>query len=166
LPARTDHIAHRILVHLSDETEHVLAYLDQAAGQGLRKRNDIGTLLELAAGSDRHEEVNDLAFSGSFLYNLYQTLRKATPGGEGYQALEREFTAAVEHVRQQMAKILVDADDEHIERFEAQYYQVTQGSLRNVIDIAHDLGVLKSVQNEQKYGARDDAGAGEGASAS
>jgi hypothetical protein len=140
-------------MQLSEETEHVLAYLDQVSGQGLRKRNDMGTLLELAATSDFHEEINDLAFNGSFLFKLYQTLKRATPGAEGYPTLEREFTAAVENVRAHMAKLLVDADDEQVARFETQYYQMSQGSLRNVVDLAHDLGVLKSVQNEQKHGS-------------
>jgi hypothetical protein len=34
---------------------------------------------------------------------------------------------------------------------------MTQGSIRNLIDLAHDLGVLKSVQNQQKYGSSSDA---------
>ena len=140
-------------MQLSQETEHVLAYLDQVSGEGLRKRNDIGTLLELAAESDAHEEMNALAFQGSFLYNLYKTLRKAPAGGEGYATLEREFAAGVEALREHVAKLLVDADDEQVARFNETYYQVTQGSLRNVIDLAHDLGVLKAVQNEQKYGS-------------
>lgn len=140
-------------MELSQETEHVLAYLDQVSGEGLRKRNDIGTLLELAAESDAHEEMNALAFQGSFLYNLYKTLRKAPAGGEGYATLEREFAAGVEALREHVAKLLVDADDDQVARFNETYYQVTQGSLRNVIDLAHDLGVLKAVQNEQKYGS-------------
>lgn len=138
---------------LSPETENVLTYLDQASGAGLRKRNDIGALLELAAETDAHEEMNALAFQGSFLFNLYRTLKKAPPGGEGYATLEREFTAGVEKLREDIATLLVDADDEQVARFNEQYYQVTQGSLRNVIDLAHDFGVLKAVQNEQKYGS-------------
>lgn len=137
---------------ISEETTNVLAYLDDASGQGLRKRNDIGVILELAAEADAHEEINALAFQGSFLFNVYQTLRRANSGGEGYATLEREFAAAVEAVREHVAKLLVIADEEQVTRFNEQYYQSTQGSLRNIIDLAHDLGVLKSVQNEQKYG--------------
>lgn len=137
----------------SPDTEHVLDYLDQAAGQGLRKRNDMGTLLELAAGMEAYESMNELIFHGRHLYNLYTTLRKTPPGAEGYATLEREFGAAVERVRALIAKVLVDAEPEHVERFETQYYATTHGSLRNLIDLAHDLGVLKGVQNEQKYGS-------------
>src|SRR5688572_3574847 len=107
---------------ISEETAHVLEYLDNASGQGLRKRNDIGVLLELAADADAHEEINALAFQGSFLYNVYQTLRRATAGAEGYAVLEREFASAVESLREHIAKLLVTAEDEQVSRFNEQYY--------------------------------------------
>lgn len=136
----------------SDDTEHVLDFLDQASGQGLRKRNDVGVLLELAAERGAHDEMNELIFHGRHLYSLYTTLRKTGPGAEGYQTLEREFAASVERVRDLIAKVLLDAPAENVERFDTQYYAATQGSLRNLIDLAHDLGVFKTVQNERKYG--------------
>lgn len=151
----------------SDDIEFVLTYLDQTAGQGLHKRNDIGTLLELAAERGAHEEMNELAFHGRVLHNLYRTLQKAPPGSEGYPRLQAEFTAAVEALLDRLARVLVDAETEHIERFEVHYYAATQGSLRNLLDLAHDLGVLKSVQNDRKHAgnpaeADEDNGAGEG----
>ncbi|MDB5036339.1 MAG: hypothetical protein JWQ98_3580 [Chlorobi bacterium] len=145
---------------LSPDTENVLNYLDHASGQGLRKRNDMGTLLELAAETGDHEKMNRLIFHGRHLHNLYTTLRKAAPGGEGYSTLEREFSAAVETIRDLLALVLVDATPEQIERFNAQYYAVTQGSLRNLIDLAHDLGVLKTVQNDRKYNRLDEESSG------
>jgi len=137
---------------LSPDTEQVLDFLDQASGQGLRKRNDMGTLLELAAERNAHKEMNDLIFHGRHLYNLYTTLRKTSPGAEGYRVLEKEFATAVETVRNLMAVLLVDALQEQVERFDTTYYAMTQGSVRNLLDLAHDLGVFKAVQNERKYG--------------
>ena len=138
---------------MSSDTENVLNYLDSIAEHGLRKRNDLGTLLELAAARGAHEEMNQLLFHGRHLYNLYTTLRKASSNAQGYQTLEREFAAAIETLRDLLAKILVDAEDEETHRFEQHYYAMTQGSMRNLIDLAHDLGLLKSVQNEQKHGS-------------
>jgi len=143
---------------ISPDTENVLDYLDQAAGQGLRKRNDMGVILELSAARGGHEELNTLVFHGRHLHNLYSTVRKVATGAEGYATLEREFAAAVETVRDLLAKVMVDADEEQVKRFETLYYQATQGSLRNLIDLAHDLGVLKGVQNERKYGDAGPAG--------
>jgi hypothetical protein len=142
----------------SPDIENVLTYLDQASGEGLRKRNDMGTLLELAAESGDDEAMNRVIFHGAHLRNIYRTLRKTSPGAEGYATLEREFSTAVSTLHDLLAHVLVDASPEQVERFETQYYAPTQGSIRNLVDLAHDLGVLKGVQNEQRY----DRPAGEG----
>ena len=136
---------------LSAETENVLNYLEGASGDGLRKRNDMGTILELAALQNADEEMNALIFHGRHLYSLYKTLRRTGPGIEGYRTLEKEFAAAVETTRDILARVLVDAGEEEIARFNIHYYAVTHGSLRNLVDLAHDLGVLKGVQNDEKY---------------
>jgi hypothetical protein len=143
---------------MSPDTENVLDYLDSVAQHGLRKRNDMGTILELAAGRGAHEEMNLILFHGRHLYSLYTTLRKSTSTNQGYQTLEREFASAIETLRDLLAKLLVDAEGEEIDRFEKHYYAMTQGSVRNLIDLAHDLGVMKSVQNERKYGSGEAGG--------
>lgn len=142
---------------ISTDTENVLNFLNDAAGHGLRKRNDLAVLLELAAEHDAFEEMNALAFNGSHLFNLYTTLRKAAPGSQGYPNLEREFATAVETLRDLLARVLLEAEEEDVERFNSQYYALTQGSLRNLVDLAHDLGVLKAVQNDRKYGSPQEA---------
>ena len=63
-----------------------------------------------------------------------------------------EFAATAERLRGPIAQLLVEAPDDQVERFNTQYYAMTQGSLRNLVDLAHDLGVFKGVQNERKYG--------------
>ncbi len=141
---------------LSEETINVLDYLEQNAPQGLRKRSDLGLLLELAMRREAHEEMNDLTFNGRHLYGVYNTLRREGAGGEGYRKLEEEFSAAVERLRELMARLMADAEQEQVERFNRVYYAATHGSLRNVVDLAHDLGVMKGVQNEQKYGSPGD----------
>jgi hypothetical protein len=121
----------------------------------------MGTLLELAAAGGDHEEMNGLIFHGRHLHNLYTTLRKSSPGAEGYRTLEREFASAVETLREKLANVLVGAEPEQVERFNTHYYAATQGSIRNLLDLAHDLGVLKGVQNDSKYG-RDREPSGDG----
>jgi hypothetical protein len=136
---------------LSAETENVLNYLEGASSDGLRKRNDMGTILELAARQDADEDMNALIFNGRHLYSLYKTLRKTGPGAEGYRTLEKEFATAIETVREILARVLLEAGEEEIARFNTHYYAATHGSLRNLVDLAHDLGVLKGVQNDEKY---------------
>lgn len=143
-------------MQLSSDTENVLDFLDASSEHGLRKRNDLGVLFELSAESGAVEEMNGLLFHGTRLYNLYHTLRRAGAGAEGYDRLQKEFTDAVEQVRDLIARTLVNADREQVERFETTYYGMTQGSLRNLVDLAHDLGIAKHVQNDSKRGSQND----------
>ena len=136
---------------ISDDTRHVLDHLESVSTEGLRKRNDLGVLFELAAEGDDAGRMNDLFFHGSHLYRLYTTLRRGASGAmEGREGVEKEFHGAAERLRELIAPLLVDADPEQVERFESTYYTMTQGSLRNLVDLAHDLNVAKGVQNEEK----------------
>lgn len=132
------------------DTERVLNHLEQSSGGGLRKRNDLGLLLERAADMDAADTINGLAFHGKHFFGLYVALRRQTPSSEGYGVLEREFAQGAERLRELISGLMIDATTEQIERFDGLYYQMTQGSLRNLVDLAHDLGVLKSVQNDRK----------------
>ncbi len=140
-------------MELSVDTENVLNYLEAFSEHVLRKRHDMGVLCELAARREAHEEMNPLIFRGTPLFKLFHTLRKAPPGSEGYQTLEKEFSSAIETIRDLLATLLIEADEEHIHRFETHYYAMTQGSLRNIVDLAHDLNIAKAVQNDNKYGS-------------
>ena len=132
----------------ADDILNVLTYLEQASENGLRKPDDLGALFELTARRGAAEEMADLLFHGSALYRLYHSLRKRGSNAEGYEGLEREFGQRAEEMRQLMAKAMVDADADLVERFEVTYYAMTQGALRNLIDLGHDLDVAKRVQND------------------
>lgn len=135
----------------AQDTLNVLAYLSEIAPDGLRKEPDLGVLFELSAQEGKAEEMNRLLFDGSALYRLYHTLRKQGSNAEGYQALETEFRGTAERVKDLVAQILLGTEDEEVlDRFETTYYGMTQGALRNMIDLAHDLNVAKGLQNDQR----------------
>lgn len=131
---------------LSPDTLHVLDHLEASGESGLRKRDDLGVLLELSAERGDWELVNELFFEGALLANVYGTLRRSGSNAEGYDKLEREFADSAERLRANLARALVDADDEQVERFETTYYAMTQGALRNLVDLAHDLKRGKQAQ--------------------
>jgi len=134
----------------STDTENVLDFLEQSTTQGLRKRNDVGVLLEVAAQITAHDHINDLAFHGTHFYGLYLALRREPASKDGYRILEEEFAVGAERLRELMSQLLAHAAQEEVARFDDVYYRMTHGSLRNLVDLAHDFGVLKSVQNAMK----------------
>lgn len=135
---------------LSPDTLAVLDYLNTAVEGGLRKKNDIGTLLELGAMHDEHKLFNALTHTGKGLWSVYGTLRRTTPGSEGYVVLEREFGTLLNDIREQMAQLVNHLDDESLKRFDDVYFGMTQGVIRNLVDLAHDLAKVKDLQNEHR----------------
>ncbi len=138
-------------MNLSEQTQSVLAYFDEYTGFNLRKKNDVGEILEIAAAKGAAEEFNALIFTGKMVWSLYAALRKITSAQDGYQNVEHEFSSAVQKLREQLAFFAVEPDDEAFKkRFEEVYLGVSQGTMRNLVDLAHDLARFKDLQGDEQ----------------
>ena len=80
-------------MNISEDTLAVINYLHEAIEGGLRKRNDVAVVLELAAASDDAETFNHVTRLGTGAWKVYSTLRRVKPGDEGYRLLEEVTTA-------------------------------------------------------------------------
>lgn len=130
------------------DTRAVLEYLDATVEQGLRKRDDVGVVLELCAQQNNPELFNDTARTGTGLWKVYKTLRRLQPGAEGYTQLEREFGNLINEFREYLARIVENSDNETLKRFDDVYFGMTNGVVRNLVDLAHDLSSIKDLQKE------------------
>ena len=133
-------------MQLSDDTLHVIAVLEESAEGGLRKANDMAVILELAATFDEVELTMQLTRTGTGMWKVYSTLRRQQQGAEGYAQLEREFASQMNALREQLAQLMRHADDETLRRFDEMYFGMTQGVIRNLVDLSHDLARLKALQ--------------------
>lgn len=133
-------------MQLSTDTQSVLATLDQAIEGGLRKRADIGVILELAAMSDAHELMNEMFRTGKGLYKVYSLLRKQQQNAQGYIQLEQEFALQLNSLREQLAQLTHRMDDATLKRFDDIYFAMGQGVIRNLVDLGHDLARIKDLQ--------------------
>lgn len=133
-------------MELSPDTQAVLSYLDSVTEGALRKRNDIGVILELGATYGQADLVNDVLRTGTGLWKVYGALRRLTPGAEGYSQLEREFGLQLNTLREHLASLVEPADDGVLRRFDDIYFGMTQGVIRNLVDLGHDLARVKALQ--------------------
>ena len=131
---------------LSPDTESVLAFLDEAVEGGLRKKNGVGTLLELGAQQNMPELINQITTTGTGLWKVYKTLRRVEPGADGYSQLEKEFGLQLNELRTHMATLVEPAGDDVLKRFDETYFGMTQGVIRNLVDLGHDLARIKDLQ--------------------
>ena len=133
----------------SQETEAVLTYLDEFCRGNLRKRNDIGLLLDIGWKHEAAQEVNEVVFAGKCVWNVYQTLKKQQPNTEGLPKLEQEMMANIAELREKLIFFVANADEQHANRFNEVYLGTHTGTVKNLIDLSFDLAVFKDVQNQK-----------------
>ena len=139
----------------STDIEALLSHLDQRGG-GLRKRSDIGLLFEHAAEAGEAEIINRLVFNGKIIWSTYGLLKKTTEQTDGYANLEREFMQAVNDVRILIHEFTASWKEEHRLRFEETYLGMNQGTIRNIVDLAHDFAEIKHLQQDARHSSGND----------
>ncbi len=137
---------------LSADTEAVVAYLQAYANNSLRKPGDLGVILELTAQHDAAEFANEIIFAGASLWRVYRIWKRLAPGQEGYRSVQESFAKSVAELRQLLERLLPWAPEEVYRRFQEVYLLMTQGAVRNLVDLAHDLFWLKQLQNDARHG--------------
>lgn len=135
-------------MQLSDDTLAVIEFLEASIEGGLRKRNDVATILELGATLGDADLFNQIARTGTATWKVYSTLRRVQPGDEGYRQLEEEFALQMNALRESLATLVNNADDDTLRRFDDVYFGMTQGVIRNIVDLSHDLAKIKALQRD------------------
>ena len=82
------------------------------------------------------------------LAQAQQPGRSIQPGDEGFRLLEEEFAIQMNGLREHLATLVNNADDETLRRFDEVYFGMTQGVIRNIVDLSHDLAKIKALQND------------------
>ena len=80
------------------------------------------------------------------MWQIYSELRRLRQGDAGFRHLEDEFMLNVNKLRFEMAELLSTADEVTFSRFDTVYFGTTQGVVRNVVDVAHDLSKIRELQ--------------------
>jgi hypothetical protein len=137
-------------MNLQPDTLAVLSHLNSITQGALRKQNDLGVILELSASRADSDAFNNLTRTGMGLWKVYRMLRSLRSGDDGFSTLEREFGSLVNDLREQLASLVVDADDDVLRRFDDTYFGMTQGVVRNLVDLSHDLARIKELQNSAR----------------
>lgn len=135
-------------MELSDDTKNLLAAMDEFTEHALRKRNDFGTIFELAAAYGHADAMEKLVFESAAVWKLASKIKKAAGGDEGFHLIKREFESSVQKMLSFIREIMANAENQTTLRFEENYYDNSRGNLLNLIDLAHDFARFKDLQRE------------------
>lgn len=131
---------------LSEDTLRVLEFLDFTSSQTLRKREDLGIILETLATNNKPELANEIIFYGSALWGTYRILKKQT-GNDLTLNLKKEVEELFEKLNELITQVVEFIEEEEIiNRFNKVYLRRDIGARMNIIDLCYDLNELKKVQ--------------------
>ena len=137
-------------MQLSEDTLQVLSFLDYTSGNNLRKRNDLGTILEIGAATGDYETIDSIIFNGKYLWNLHILLKRENLEQDAFEKLLGEIEITVAELTKLLKKLTGSIREFDPHRFNDIYFTGDNGAFRNLIDLAHDLSRLKEVQNTLK----------------
>jgi hypothetical protein len=135
---------------LSRTTKELLETINTTSGGTLRRSMDLGILIEIAQQQGMQSTLDDLAFIGKFLTKSFELMKRIGKGGEGYDTLEREFSAQTEKSRAMMNSIVAKADAVTVSHFSATYLAMDTVAMHNVMQLFHDLGWYKNYQIDRR----------------
>jgi hypothetical protein len=136
----------------SSSTTALLAALDAASRGQLKRRDDLGSLLDLGALPELTPALDDLAFRAKFLTRTFGIMQRIGREGTGYDRLESEFAATMDVVRGHVRTLLGGASDGVRDRFTASYLAMTPSGLSNLMALLGDLTWYKNWLIDSKQG--------------
>lgn len=133
-------------MEFSEDTKQVLEFLDYTSGGTLRKRNDLGIILETLAAQNQPEIANELIFYGSALWGSYRIIKTQSD-----PSLTARVQAEIQNLFAKVLDLLSDIvsffeEDDLVDRFNRIYLKSDEGAQLNLIDLCYDLNELKKVQ--------------------
>lgn len=141
---------------ISEDTKKVVEYLDQYSENKLRKKNDLETIIEIAATYNGHEILSELIFNGKKVWNLFKKIKKVNPNDDGAELIQKELLKGIEEIRAILAEFAEFGEEQDKKRFDDIYLPDTRGTMLNVIDLSHDLHFLKNLQADSKKSPKND----------
>lgn len=98
-------------------------FLDFYSGSSLINRNDLGIMLELAAGASDPELWNNIVFTGKSFWNIALRLSKAKPGELGLMPMENELASLEEKIYGYLELLVQNAYEQTRAEFHNKYFE-------------------------------------------
>ncbi len=133
-------------MELSSDTKEILSFLDYVTGNSLRKRRDLGIILEVLASENKINLANELLFYGSALWNTFRISKRISLSNSELEKIESEIPNLFKTLAEILSEIYTFLPQNEQGRFDKVYLQPTRGCQLNIVDLCYDLNELKKIQ--------------------
>lgn len=137
-------------MEISKDTLLVIEAIDNYSEGTLRKKNDLTNIFEICASFNLTKEIETLIFSGKILWNLYRTIKRPDVEQDTLVGFQNEFQNTLEKIREVLISIQNNSEETFQKRLQDTYLEMTKGCVLNIVDLCHDFGKFKDMQNTIK----------------
>jgi len=131
-------------MELSTSTSALLDDLEALSGNGLRRRTDLGVLMEIALRGGSADLLGQLSFTAKFLSRTYGIMERIGRDATGYANLEHEFRVNTEKGRRLLTMLVSTAPLDVRHHVSTAYLAMRPESLQNFLSLCHDLSWYKN----------------------
>ncbi len=135
-----------------ENTEKIIREIELFSEIGLKRKKDLTLLLFLAYSNDMRETLEDLSFTSKYVQGLFRVLEKAAGNAEvqNMGQIKADITVNLEKVKENIKRLLDNAEEADRIHFNETYLQLTQNSLFNLTELMSDLEWTKKYFNQVK----------------
>ncbi|MSP64858.1 MAG: hypothetical protein EXR24_01235 [Ignavibacteria bacterium] len=137
-------------LQISDETKSFINEVNIFSKNRLQKIEDLEILTELSEKDNNQNVFNDIIFISKFMTNALTIMKRIGVAGDGYDKLITEYNKGMNDVKTNIELIIKNLDSEIKERFNNNYFQITQESMSNFVILLSDLTWVKNWKLEFK----------------
>ena len=122
----------------------LLTSLDLLSGHKLTRRDDLAALIELATRGGELGVLEELSFHAKFVSRSSRMMKRIGKDADGYEKLLHECTASLDHSKELLRALLIEAPHETHDHFASTYFALTTEGFQNFQALLHDLSWYKN----------------------
>jgi len=139
---------------VTPSTARLLSELDRLSSDALTCRDDLAVLLDAAVLAGETRTLDSLSFLAKFVVRTHGIMTRIGPGANGYDVLQREFSANLEKARDLLRSLIAHTPQDARPRLERDYLALRPDALQSLLALYRDLSWYKNYLIDTRTGKR------------
>lgn len=127
-------------------------HIQEFSKNKLKQPEDTERLINISVQNNNLELLEETAFYSKYLQGLLTIIQRGETSinEEVFTRYRNEYLENIEKIKANLKQLISAADDFYKQIFSGKYLQVDENSIRNLVELIHDLSWIKMYMNSVK----------------
>lgn len=132
--------------------DELITEIEKYSNSRLQKKQDLLKLIKISLDQNQIKNFEDLVFTAKYVRGLMKVLQKSSNANDipNINEIKSDLSGNLSKVKVQIKALLNISDDDTKKYFEEEYFNLTQESFGNLIELLSDLEWTKMFLNQVK----------------